>query len=142
MFKYKFEDNSKDGRISISEWMIDEERGVELRFDGLAPGNTVFFRYTDGEISFRIATRRDKSQELSDTVVASLGFALKWAEPPSKRAEISAEKIREISQGLEEALRAWPASSRALSYPPPYFDKKITIRHVQFTMAGWEDKTP
>jgi hypothetical protein len=38
MFKF-YEDNSKD-----ADRMVDEEKAVELRFDGLAPEETVFFR--------------------------------------------------------------------------------------------------
>jgi hypothetical protein len=142
MFKYIYQDNTKDWRFSISEWMVDEEKGVELRFDGLAPEETVYFRYADGDLTFRIATYRDTSQGLSETVVVSLGFGLKRAEPASKRAIISAERIRMISRNIDEALRAWPASSRALGYPPPYSGKQIPIRRVEFQMAGWEGVAP
>jgi hypothetical protein len=102
----------------------------------------VYFRYADGELTFRIGTYRDTSQELSETVVVGLGFGLKRAEPASNRALISAERIRMISRNIDGALRAWPASSRALSYPPHYFGKQIPIRRVEFQMAGWEGVAP
>jgi hypothetical protein len=137
MSKYKHINDSKDG-----ERMIDDERGVELKFDGLAPGNTVYFQYKDDELTFRVATRRRKSQELSETAVVSLGFGLRHAEPALKRAVLSAERNAMISRNMDEALRAWPASSPALSYPPPYFGKHIPIKHVEFTMAGWEGRAP
>jgi hypothetical protein len=138
MFKHKYEDNSAGGRISARESMIDAERGVELEFAGLVPEEYVDFRYKDSEISFRFFTYRDKSEELSDTVIATLGFGLKRIESPNKRGQISPERIREISRNIEEALRAWPASSGIMNYPPSYLKKRIPIRHVKFNMAGWE----
>jgi hypothetical protein len=140
MFKYKCEDNSADGRISITESMVDEESGVEVAPDGLAPEDTVFFRYKDGEVSFRFSTNRETSEELSDTVVVLLGFGLRRIKPPSVQAEISADKIHQIARNIEEALLAWPASSRVMNYPPSYLNKKIPYRHVKMMMAGWEGK--
>jgi hypothetical protein len=78
---------------------------------------------------------------LSDTVIVGLGYGLSRIRPESKRAEISVEKIGEISHSIEEALQAWPPSSGLLSYPPSYLNKKIPIRHVKFIMAGWEGGT-
>jgi hypothetical protein len=138
MFKYKYQDDSTGGLISIRESMVDEASGVELEPAGLAPPNIVKFQYKDKEISFQFSTYRDKSEELSDTVIVGLGYGLSRIRPESKRAEISVEKIREISHSIEEALQAWPASSGWLNYPSSYLNEKIPIRHVKFIMVGWE----
>jgi hypothetical protein len=65
------------------------------------------------------------------TVIVSLGYGLRRIKSPSAQAGISGQKIREISQSIDDALRSWPASSRALSCPPHYFDKKMPITHVK-----------
>ena len=139
MFRYKYEDNSKGGRISISEAMVDEVDGVEVRFDGFSP-EIIFFRYKDSDISFRLSTYREKSEWLSDTLVVTLGYDLSFAEQKSKEKEISPERIREISRRTEEALLAWPADSRVMNWPPQYMYKKMPFRNIKILMAGWEGR--
>ena len=139
MFRHKYEENSKDGVTSVSEAMIDEEDGIELKFDGFSP-RAIFFRYHDRDISFRVSTYRDKSEELSDTLTVSLGFGLSLAEQQSGEKEISLEKIDEISRRIEDALLSWPADSRVMNWPLQYRNKQIPFRRIKVMMAGWEGR--
>jgi hypothetical protein len=131
MFELKTEKHFIEHDAGAGEWVEQEilvrDDGVSLRLSGILSERQVEFVYTDKDLSLDVtATRFDPSGRIvTDTWEVALGVALKYA--PVK---VAAEKVHEIVQNLEAALRAWP----------PFPDEQaVPLRHVRFKMQFWRD---
>lgn len=131
MFELRTEKHYIEDDAGAGEWVEQEvlvrDDGVSLRLSGILSERQVEFVYSDKDLSLDVtATRFDPSGRIvTDAWEVSLGVALKYA-----TVKVAVEKVPEIIQNLEAALRAWP----------PFPDEQaVPLKHVHFRMQFWRD---
>jgi hypothetical protein len=124
-FKFKIEKRYVDfpgniGRRLVEDHSMANGDGVEIKADGAAPDHLLYFRYTEGTVSFRFYMDRDDDDgNPSHSAVVNIG-----------RAQAASADMKRIEKHIEEALLSWPADSYAIAWGGS--SKQVPITRVKF----------